>query len=171
MKSLITHNATLEPQTEVHAPEMFDVLSDPAIYEFENDPPESAEWLANRFRKLETRQSKDGSEQWLNWVIKLADGRLAGYVQATALANGVSFVAYELNSKHWRQGIGSAAVTTMLEELKSTYGVSTFVAVLKTRNYRSRALLTKLGFSDADAATSAMYRDSDDESVMIKSTT
>ena len=37
---------TLEPQSVAHAPEMLRVLSDPAIYEFENEPPSSEQWLA-----------------------------------------------------------------------------------------------------------------------------
>ena len=35
----------LEPLVPAHATEMFGVLSDPAIYEFENSPPESEVWL------------------------------------------------------------------------------------------------------------------------------
>jgi RimJ/RimL family protein N-acetyltransferase len=136
----------LEPQVAAHAAEMFDVLSDPAIYEFENSAPESAASLADRFRKLESRVSPDGTEQWLNWVIRLPTGALAGYVQATIAQDGTAQIAYELASRFWRQGIGSAAVTGMLAELAASYGVSSFVATLKQRNYRSLALLSSLGF-------------------------
>jgi hypothetical protein len=78
----------LEPQTVAHAEEMFEVLSDPAIYEFENEPPESLEWLRERYRKLETRRSADGTQHWLNWVIRLPTSELAGYVQATVHPDG-----------------------------------------------------------------------------------
>jgi len=139
----------LEPQVAAHAAEMFSVLSDPAIYEFENAPPESMVWLAERFAKLESRVSPDGAQQWLNWVIRLPTGALAGYVQATIASDGAAHIAYELASKFWRRGIGSAAVSAMLEELAQAYGVQTFVATLKERNYRSLALLTKLGFEHA----------------------
>ena len=110
MRSITAPHCQLEPQTAAHAPEMYSVLSDPAIYEFENEPPRSLEQLSIRFAKLETRASPDGTEQWLNWVIRLPDGDLAGYVQATVLPDGLAFVAYELNSQHWRKGIGSSAV-------------------------------------------------------------
>lgn len=33
---------------------MFSVLSDPAIYEFENKPPTSEKWLAHRYERLES---------------------------------------------------------------------------------------------------------------------
>ena len=39
MRNLKTKRLTLEPLLESHAPAMFEVLSDPAIYEFENEPP------------------------------------------------------------------------------------------------------------------------------------
>jgi len=147
---------------------MFRVLSDPAIYEFENDPPRSEEWLARRYEFLESRGSPDGTEQWLNWVVQLPAGELAGYVQATVLASGTSYVAYELNSRYWRQGIGSNAVTAVLEELRSTYAVHTVVAALKTANYRSVALLQRLGFSPASQPQAAEFRPEADERVMVK---
>ena len=154
----------LEPQIEAHAAEMFDVLSDPAIYEFENSPPESAAWLADRFKKLEARISPDGTEQWLNWVIRLPTGALAGYVQATVMRDRTAHVAYELASRFWRRGIGSAAVNGLLNELALTYGVCNFVATLKERNYRSLALLRSLGFERSGSSNG-------DEVVMCKRAT
>lgn len=162
MNSFRAGPLVLEPQIAAHAAEMFDVLSDPAIYEFENSPPESLAWLAERFAKLESRVSPDGAEQWLNWVVRLPSGALAGYVQATIAADRTALIAYELASRFWRQGIGSAAVNGMLKELAVNYGVCTFVATLKERNHRSLALLRSLGFERADAMSS-------DEIVMRKS--
>ena len=71
MHVIETGSLTLEPQTAAHAEEMFAVLSDPAIYEHENEPPPSLEWLRARFAQLESRRSANGQEQWLNWVIRL----------------------------------------------------------------------------------------------------
>ena len=147
MNTIRTDTLVLEPQLTAHAAEMFDVLSDPAIYEFENSPPESLGWLERRFAGLESRLSPNGEEQWLNWVIRLPTGVLAGYVQASVAKDHTAHVAYELGSKFWRKGIGTAAVSAMLEELAARYAVRTFVATLKARNYRSRAFLKKLGFA------------------------
>ena len=114
MKTLRAAFGTLEPLLASHAAEMFAVLSDPAIYEFENAPPASVDALHARYVRQQRRGPDDGSEVWLNWVIRLSAGadagRLAGYVQATVLPDGHALVAYELHSRHWRQGIGSAAV-------------------------------------------------------------
>ncbi len=168
MRTLQTARCTLEPQLQAHAAGMFEVLADPAIYEFENAPPPSAQWLAERYRRLESRGPEDGSEQWLNWVVRLPCGALAGYVQATVLPSAVACVAYELGSAHWRQGIGSSAVRAMLDELREQHGVHTFVAVLKARNFRSEALLRHLGFEQADSQLQTQYRDGPDENVMVR---
>lgn len=153
----------LEPLVAAHAEEMFEVLSDPAIYEFENEPPASVDALRDRYRRLEARRSADGHQAWLNWVLRLPDGHLAGYVQATLLQDGSAYIAYELGSRYWRRGMGSSAVGAMLAELKSQYAVSLAVAVLKAQNHRSRGLLQKLGFQRALPEDEARWRDSDDE--------
>jgi len=152
MRTLIATRCNLEPQVIAHAKEMFVVLSDLAMYEFENAPPLSESWLTERFAKLESRASGDGTERWLNWVIRLPSGELAGYTQATVQTDGVAYVAYELASKFWRRGIGSNAVSAMLQELASEYDVHTFLAVLKARNYRSLALLKHLEFHPGSPA-------------------
>ncbi|WP_338847293.1 GNAT family N-acetyltransferase [Massilia sp. W12] len=168
MRILNTAVCTLEPLVAAHAQEMFGVLSDPAIYEFENAPPASAAWLAERYRVLERRASRDGSQIWLNWVVRLPNGALAGYVQATVLESGVALVAYELASRFWRQGIGSNAVSAMLQELHAAYRVDLFCAILKAANYRSAGLLRKLGFVSASAAEAAGFQAEPDEIVMRK---
>ena len=149
MRTVHAGSLVLEPQVAGHAAEMFGVLSDPAIYEFENSPPVSAAWLAERYAKLESRVSPDGKEQWLNWVVRLPTGELAGYMQATIVSDGAVHIAYELASRFWGRGIGSAAVSAMLEELAISYGSCTFVATLKAGNRRSIALLERLGFERA----------------------
>ena len=147
---------------------MFGVLSDPAIYEFEGAPPPSVERLATSYRRRESRTSTDGREKWLNWVVRLPNAELAGYVQATVLESGASYVAYEFASTYWRQGIGSASVSAMLEELAQSYSVHTFVAVLKKANYRSMGLLGRLGFEHGTQADAQKYEAEQDETVMLK---
>jgi hypothetical protein len=52
MRTVEASRCTLEPLVVAHAQEMFSVLSDPAIYEFENEPPPSRSWLAEVMRGL-----------------------------------------------------------------------------------------------------------------------
>jgi len=154
MKAIAADGLTLEPQTVAHAEEMFQVLSDPAIYEHERAPPASLEWLRQRFARLESRRSPDGREQWLNWVIRLPSGELAGYVQATVTQHGRARIAYELASRYWGRGLARRAVEAMAAELAAHYRVHTLTAVLKGTNNRSRRLLERLGFS-ADSVEDA----------------
>jgi RimJ/RimL family protein N-acetyltransferase len=142
-----TPRTILEPQVAGHAPEMFALLQDLRIYEYENEPPESEEWLRERFARLETRSSRDGTEHWLNWVVRLSSGETIGYVQATVEPGGRAFVAYVLGSRWWGQGFAREAVRAMMDELRDTYGARHYVAVLKRRNERSRRLLKRLGFA------------------------
>ena len=161
----------LEPQICAHAEEMFEVLSDRAIYEFENEPPPSVEWLRLRFEKLESRQSGDGREKWLNWVIRLPTGELIGYVQASVRPDGSALIAYELASRYWGRGYGPTAVEAMIGELTERYEVTLLRAVAKRQNRRSFSLLRRLGFVPADAEMEAAAGIDSDEAMMIRSAT
>jgi RimJ/RimL family protein N-acetyltransferase len=159
---------TLEPQVAAHADEMFVVLSDPAIYEYENQPPPSPEWLRSRFARLETRRSADGEEQWLNWVIRLPTSELIGYVQATVRSDGRALIAYELSSDYWGRGLASRAVQAMIDELTRNYGVRVLAAVFKLNNARSRRLLERLGFSIGTAEEHSRLRVGPGELLMFR---
>ena len=192
MRVINTARLTLEPQTAAHANEMFVVLSDPAIYEYENKPPPSLEWLRVRFARLETRLSADGHEQWLNWVIRLATSELVwcppcgaarrfpqrgralwggpaaliGYVQATVRPAGDAAIAYELSSPYWGRGLAFEAVNATIVELVEHYGVRSLFAVLKHGNFRSVRLLERLGFCPASAEERAQNQVEPDEALM-----
>lgn len=168
MNTLIAGTLTLEPQTAAHAAEMFVVLADPAIYEYENEPPQSLEGLRERFAELESRRSPNGREQWLNWVIRLPDGRLAGYVQATVHADGHASIAYELNSAFWGQGLARRSVEAMIDELAAYYGVHCVTAVLKQVNRRSLRLLQRLGFAPGRGERLARADIEKDEFFMVR---
>lgn len=168
MNAIRANTLVLEPQVAAHAPEMFVVLSDRAIYEFEGSPPESLAWLERRFSGLESRASPDGSQQWLNWVVRLHTGALAGYVQATISRDRVAQVAYVLSSAYWGRGFGKQAVAAMLVELAATYSVHTCLATLKQENYRSFALLRSLGFEPYVAGEVAAVMPARDEISLCK---
>lgn len=170
MRALRTARLTLEPQVAGHAEEMFRVLSDPAIYEYENEPPDSVEWLRARFQRLESRRSPDGAEQWFNWVLRdRASHALLGYVQATVYPGHRAGIAYVLASDWWGRGVAREAVDSMIAELADRYGVRHFSAVLKRDNGRSMRLLERLGFSPASRELHAEREIEPDEALMLKS--
>jgi RimJ/RimL family protein N-acetyltransferase len=166
MRRIATATVVLEPQVAGHAEEMFAVLSDPAIYAHENEPPPSVEWLRARFARLESRRSPRGDEQWLNWVLREPRGGLVGYVQATVHADGRAAIAYVLSSAHWGRGLARAAIEAMIGELEERHGASRLTAVLKRANLRSLRLLERLGFAPADPAALRRIEIEPDEMLM-----
>jgi RimJ/RimL family protein N-acetyltransferase len=163
-----TPRLVLEPQTAAHADAMYVVLADPAIYEFENEPPASAAALRERYRKLESGRSPDGTQLWLNWIARLrGDGHAIGYVQATVLADAQALIAYEFGSAWWGRGLAYEATVAAIGELRDRHGVKTAGAVLKRANHRSRALLARLGMRVAEAGEFPHGLAQADESAMV----
>jgi RimJ/RimL family protein N-acetyltransferase len=162
VRSLAAARLRLEPQVAAHAEEMFAVLSDPRIYEHENAPPRSLEWLRERFAKLESRRSPDGSEEWLNWTVRLPTGEAIGYVQATVRPPAAA-IAYEFASAWWGKGLAREALESMISELAASYGVRELTAVLKRSNARSQRLLGRLGLGLAPPERAAALGIEDDE--------
>ena len=167
MRTLNSGPLTLEPQTAAHAAEMFEVLSDPAIYEYENEPPASVEALRTRYARLESRRSADGRHQWLNWVIRMEGAGLIGYVQATVHPDATAAIAYEMASAHWGRGLASRATAAMIKELADHYGVVRLFGVAKQRNFRSLRLLARLGFSPASPELREERGVEADEALMV----
>ena len=80
----ITERLRLMPLVVEDADEMVTVLGDERMYEFTGGCPPSLEELRGRYRRLIVGHSADGSEQWLNWVVRLTAEDLAvGAMQAT----------------------------------------------------------------------------------------
>ena len=148
MRAIAGEGVTLEPQMATHAGELYAVLRDPALYTFADDKePASEQTLADRLSRLESRRSPDGTQHWLNWIVRSGDGELVGYVQATVGRGGRAEIAYIIGRHHWRRGYATAACTAMLNELATMYGVTEVVATLDPANTASLALLRKLGLT------------------------
>jgi ribosomal-protein-alanine N-acetyltransferase len=147
MRFIETPRLRLEPLLASHAQAMFDVLADPAIYRYLDHPaPASVEQLLHTYSRLEGRESPDGEQLWLNWVIRTVGGPLVGYVQATVVSPHTAWVAYVLSGKHWDQGYATEAMQAMLETLALDYGVVRYLASVEAENKRSIRLLERLGF-------------------------
>jgi RimJ/RimL family protein N-acetyltransferase len=168
MRVVATERLRLEPQVAAHAEEMMGVLGDPAIYEHENLPPPSVDWLRARFERLEARSSPDGRELWLNWVLRLSSSEPIGYVQATVHPDRHASIAYVLASKFWGRGLAQEAVRAMILELVEFYQVRNLTAVLKAPNHRSRRLLERLGFSVASPDVHTGSAVEPDELLMVR---
>ena len=141
---------TMEPRSTSHAEELFPVLSDPHIYEFlDESPPESITALRERLARSESRLSPDGSEHWLNWVVRDELGAVAGQVQTTIFPDFTANVAYVFARSHWGRGVAFSAVERMLQTVRDAFVVTTFYVVLEHENHRSKRLAERLGFKAA----------------------
>ena len=167
MRTIDCQRVVLEPQVAAHAEEMFVLLSDPAIYQYENEPPSSVAWLRSRFARLESRQSADGTQSWLNWVVRLRTAGLIGYAQATVFPSGRAAIAYVLASEYWGRGFAGEACQAMIAELARHYGVVTVYAIFKRRNARSARLLERLGFATVSPESASVDVELD-EMVMLR---
>lgn len=139
----------LEPLVAAHAEEMFAPMSAAAIYDLmPGQPPASVGELRRRYRRLEKRRSADGSQRWLNWVIRLRSGHCAGFVQATIHPGFTADFAFVLAPEHWGHGLAFEACRHVLPHLAEGFGVRTLFATVDPRNSRSVRLLERLGFNE-----------------------
>lgn len=140
----------LEPLIAAHADDLFVQLSDPDVLTFvDNVPPPTVAGLRERYRRLESRRSPDGSEEWLNWAVML-DGRAIGFVEATVRADARILLAYGFGRVYWSQGYGTEAVRVLMEFLDAHFAGALFEATVDERNVASRRLLERLGLVVTD---------------------
>jgi ribosomal-protein-alanine N-acetyltransferase len=143
---LMTERLRLEPLVVAHAPFLFEPLRDERLYRYEAfEPPTSVAELEARYAMLETRRSPDGSEGWLNWVVRLHDGTFVGRVQATVRADH-TIIGYDIFVPYWRNGYGKESCAAMLAFLERECAITVFRAFVDIENVASIALLESLGF-------------------------
>jgi len=63
----------LEPLQVEHAEEMAPLLNDPALHSFIGGSPETLAELVQRYARQVRGHSPDGSQQWLNWIVRRVD--------------------------------------------------------------------------------------------------
>lgn len=144
---LYTSRLCLEPLKVGHADILVESLQHPDIYRFIPTSPLALEALRKRYAFLEGRQSPDGKERWLNWVLfqKAREGPV-GTFEATVRENGEADIAYVIFPSYWRQGFAREAGAAVIEHLRLHYGVPRVCAEIDTRNASSIALVESLGF-------------------------
>lgn len=160
MEILQTDGLRLEPLTAAHAEGMYPVLADPALYaHLDYGPPPSIDYLRESFAQLARGRSADGSEQWFNWIVRPMDGGMpaepAGYVQATVIAPGVSWVAWVFGSRFWGRGLAGRSAALMIQHLHEHHGIGLLLASAEAANERSIGLMQRLGLRPATAAEAA----------------
>jgi RimJ/RimL family protein N-acetyltransferase len=172
MRAVAGSSVSLEPLLARHARELFPLLSDPGLYaHFDYEPPESEIDLEARYRRWEARRSPDGTQLWLNWLVRSSGAEPLGYVQATVLAGtGSAWIAYVIGRRHQGIGVGRNAVALMCDHLRAEYGIRHFMACVEAANTRSIRLLERLGLVLATPGESAAHRLSSTERLYVSGT-
>jgi len=144
----VTERLRLLPLAVDDAEEMVTVFADERMYEFTGGCPPSLDQLRERYRHLIVGQSADGSEHWLNWVVRLAADDLAvGAMQATVATDRSSAdVAWEVGVPWQGQGIASEGAAAVVEWLVGE-GVRTISAHIHPAHHASGRVAASAGLS------------------------
>jgi RimJ/RimL family protein N-acetyltransferase len=146
-----TPRLDLVPLTAGDADDLFPLLDDPALGRFTGEtPPADLEEVRAGFVKWEGRRSSDGSELWLNWVMRRRDdGRAIGYVQAT-VGGGDAAIAWTVGTAFQRQGFATEAGHALIVWLRDTLGVPTIVGSVHPDNIASQTAALRIGLRPTD---------------------
>jgi hypothetical protein len=88
-ETIATSRLDLNPLTPDDAKAMVDVLAASELYAFIGGRPPTLEALRSQYEHQAIGHSSDGTETWLNWIIRTrAENRAVGFVQATITDEG-----------------------------------------------------------------------------------
>ncbi|HET7839220.1 MAG TPA: GNAT family N-acetyltransferase [Rectinemataceae bacterium] len=146
MQGLESERLLLEDLVPGHAAELFPVLRDPEMYTYiPGDPPSSETELRERYTRQTNHAAED--ELWLNWILRLKEGReCIGYVQATLPKASSALIAYQLSPRFWGKGYAFEACGAVLARLATVHSVREIRAEIDSRNTASIRLVERLGF-------------------------
>ena len=143
----------LEPLRSDHGDEMWRVLDDPALHEFTGGVPATADELRLRYARLALGRSPDGSEGWLNWIVRRrADDEAVGFVQATLTRSVHGFraeVAWVIGTPHQHQGFASESSALLVDWLRQ-HATTSIVAYIHPEHRASEAVARGAGLHPTD---------------------
>ncbi|ALN15614.1 GNAT family N-acetyltransferase [Acidipropionibacterium acidipropionici] len=141
----------LEPLRVDDAEEMAGVLADESLYRFIGGSAPTLSRLRARYRSQVHGASSDGTQRWLNWIVRVAPDRAAaGFVQATLEDREpghvlVASLGWVVGPAWQGRGIATRAAGAVLGWLASR-GVAEFRAYIHPDNAASQRVAAKLGF-------------------------
>jgi RimJ/RimL family protein N-acetyltransferase len=148
--SLETERLHLEPLREADADELFPLLVDQQLHTFTGGRPATREELVSRFRKLETRRSPDGSEEWLNWVVRHRETDAAvGTVQATIIGDR-ALVAWVIATRCQGRGFATEGATALVSWLSADTSIATVSAHIASGHLASERVAERAGLALTD---------------------
>jgi RimJ/RimL family protein N-acetyltransferase len=148
---IVTPRLRLDPLTAGDADEMVSVYADPRMFEFTGGEPPTLDGLRRRYEALAGGRSPDGTESWLNWIVRIHDGSLAvGVVQATVDDAGRhASIAWEIGVPWQGQGLAAEAASALVEWLIGR-DIGPIEATIHPRHNASEAVARRAGLQPTD---------------------
>jgi RimJ/RimL family protein N-acetyltransferase len=151
----------LEPLRPDHADEMAPLLDDAGLHAFIGGEPASLDDLRARYTRQAVGHSPDGTQRWLNWVVRLRDGGApVGTTQATVTEpDGVvtAEVAWVVASAHQGRGYAVESARAMVEWLREQR-VEVVVAHVHPEHQASMGVARAIGLAPTDVVVDGEVR-------------
>jgi len=143
----------LEPLRIEHADELAPVLDDPLLHAFIGGEPVDRDQLRARYRRQVVGRSPDGSQRWLNWLVRCReDAQALGTVQATVSQKKdelTAEVAWVIGTAHQGQGYAREAAGLVVTWLRQQ-GVQTLDAHVHPQHDASMAVARAVGLAPTE---------------------
>jgi methyltransferase (TIGR00027 family) len=134
----------LEPVRVEHAAEVARALDDAGLHEFTGGRPATVDELRERYARWAVGHSPDGTQGWLNWVIRRRDtGAAVGTMQVTLTTRGAE-LAWVVAVAQQGRGYAREAALATVDWLRA-HGVTALVAHIHPDHRASMAIATVLG--------------------------
>jgi RimJ/RimL family protein N-acetyltransferase len=154
---LRTARLDLEPLRVDHAAEAAAAFDDARLHTFIGGEPATEDELRDRYGRHVVGHSPDGSETWLNWMLRRRDtGELVGTVQATVTGTSAD-LAWVVAVPHQGRGFAREAALAVRAELAGT-GVGTFGAHIHPAHGASAGVARALGMTPTDTVVDGEIR-------------
>jgi RimJ/RimL family protein N-acetyltransferase len=141
-----TERLILEPVTENHAQELWELFRDPELHRFVPFESPTLEQQRERCARWAKRKSPDGKEIWLNWVGRdRATNIVAAHFQAGVKEDQVASIGYLVARSHQKRGYAFEGLNAVFAFLHDRLNVREVKAWADTRNEASHRLAKKLG--------------------------
>jgi len=152
-QDIASERLVLEPLRVNHADEMAPLLFDPTLHSFIGGVPATVEELRGRYEVQVIGRSDDGTQRWLNWILRHEEsGAAVGIVQATVTIDAdrtVAEVAWVIASNYQSCGYASEAAGAIAAWLRRQ-GVDVLIAHVHPEHEASKAVARRVGLAPTD---------------------
>ena len=148
---IATSRLDLIPLIAADADDLYPILRDPSLQRFTGEiPPADVEAVRSGFARWEARRSPEGTELWLNWVLRRrVDARAVGLVQAT-VGNARTAIAWTVGAEFQRQGYATEAGSALIAWLRESLRATRIVGSIHPDNVASRTVAQRIGLRPTD---------------------